>query len=135
LDSVIDTPRSWVHIAPDKPDIFKSLMEEDDCRLRVTAQKALLSLTQPMSLQKSSRTTESRLVALTKALIAYDDVSRTLPRVQYHSARIFICLVAPLAPSVAEEHWVLLHCGSVTPSAGGDEEDLEEVLFDQEMVE
>lgn len=129
VDAITDTPRSWVHIAPEKPDIFDSLMEEDDCRLWLKAQRAILSLTQPIGPQNSLQTMKSRLVALTKALIAYDHGCRTLPKVQYHSARVLLCLIAPFAPSFAEECWVVLHYGSGTPSIGGDEE-LDEVLYE-----
>lgn len=134
-DFITDMPRSWVHIPPRNPDVFNSSMEEPDCRLWLAAQKALLSWTKPMSVRNSLQTVESHLVALTKAVIAYDDAWKQLPNVHYHSARILLCLVAPLAPAFAEECWVTLHYGSDTPSTGESDIELEENLFEQEMVE
>jgi hypothetical protein len=59
---------------------------------------------------------------LTQAVNTYYGAWRVLPYVYYHSARILLCLTAPLAPSSAEECWMVLYCGS-----GGDGEDLDQV--------
>lgn len=135
LDFITDTPRSWVHIPPVHPDVFDSSMEEPDCRLWLAAQKVLLSWTQPMGRRNSLQTVESHLVALTKAVIAYNDAWKQLPNVHYHSARILLCLVAPFAPAFAEECWVLLHYGSDTLSVGESDIGLEESLFEHEIIE
>jgi hypothetical protein len=56
---------------------------------------------------------------LTQAVDTYD-AWPVLRYVHYHSAHTLLCLIAPLAPSAAEECWMVLYCGS-----GGDDEDLD----------
>jgi hypothetical protein len=57
---------------------------------------------------------------LTQAVNTYDDAWPVLHYVHCHSAHALLCLIAPLAPSSAEECWMVLYCGS-----GGDDEDLD----------
>lgn len=87
-------------------------MEEDDIKVWLAAQEAILAVIRPIDSQHTLRTVESHLVALTKAIIDYDESYRSLPAVKYHSARILLCMIAPLAPSFADECWVALHYGS-----------------------
>jgi len=122
-DFISDEPRSWVHIPPEVPDILDSMMLGEDCKVWLAAQKALVSMARPLSVQNNVRTVESRLVALTKAIIVYDDAQIIVPGVHYHSARILLCLIAPLAPAFAEECWVMLHYGSDMPSDGENDDD------------
>ena len=139
MDFVDDEPKSWVHIPPKVPDIFDSTMEEDDCKIWLAAQNALVSMARPLSVQNNLQAVESRLVALTKAIIVYDDARVIDPGVHYHSARILLCLIAPLAPSFAEECWVMLHYGSDMPSDGGNDDDDDDSnppdLLDDESIE
>jgi hypothetical protein len=68
---------------------------------------------------------------LAQAVNTYDDAWSVLPYVHYHSARILLCLIAPLAPSPAEECRMVLYCGS-----GGDDEDLDQISeLEQEEIE
>ncbi|CAG8982738.1 hypothetical protein HYALB_00001019 [Hymenoscyphus albidus] len=135
LELNTDTPRSWVHIPPKHPNIFDSSMEEPDCTLWHAAQDALLSWTQQIGRRNSLQNVESRLVALTKAIIAYGGERRKLPDVHYHATRILLCLIAPFAPAFAEECWVSLHYGSGTPSVDECDIGLEEDLVEDKITE
>ncbi|CAG8950664.1 hypothetical protein HYFRA_00002874 [Hymenoscyphus fraxineus] len=88
-----------------------------------------------MSRRNSLQIVESHLVALTKAIIAYDGEGVQDPDIHYHSTRILLSLIATFAPAFAEECWVLLHYGSDTPSVHKSDIGLEEDLFDEEDEE
>ncbi len=70
---------------------------------------ALSSTTKPIDPLNSLERIEFCLVTLTGAIIAYDDIGRIDLSMSYHSTHILLCLIAPLAPSFAEECWVVLH--------------------------
>ena len=90
---------------------------------------------QPIGGRNSLQTVESRLAALTKAIIAYGDAQQILPGVHYHSARILLCLIAPLAPSFAEECWAMLHYLTDVTSRNGDDTDFDEnPLIEKELA-
>ena len=112
---------SLVHMVPDEPDISKLQDDKDACKVWLAAQQALQSMIQPINGQNNLRTIRSHLVALTEAIVTYDDdAHRVMVDVHYHSARILLCLIAPLTPSFAEECWVMLHYG---PNAESEIED------------
>jgi hypothetical protein len=68
---------------------------------------------------------------LAQAVNTYDDAWSVLPYVHYHSPRILLCLVALLAPSFAEQCWMVLYCGS-----GGEDEDLDQISeLEREEIE
>ena len=135
LDAITNEAKSWVHIPPSEPNILDSLIEEDDCKVWLAAQQALASMMQPIGGRNSLQTIESRLAALTKAIIVYDDAQRILPGVHYHSARVLLCLIAPLAPCFAEECWVVLHYGTDVSSRNGDDDEFDEnPLIEEELA-
>ena len=90
---------------------------------------------QPIGGRNSLQTIESRLAALTKAIIVYDDAQRILPGVHYHSARVLLCLIAPLAPCFVEECWVMLYYGTDVSSRNGDDDEFDEnPLVEEELA-
>ena len=114
---------SRVLVPPRLPDVLDMDMNKDSYELWLAAQEALLSMRSPLSAGNSIQTMEHRLVRLTEKIISYDDDNEDnemfvtkLPLVYYHATRVLLCLLAPLAPSFAEECWVLLHYGASSDS-------------------
>lgn len=123
LDDVSDGSRELVLVRPDEPHVLQSDMEEHDVEAWLAAQEAIFSVTQPLGGENTLHNIESRLVSLTKKIINYNDAWSQTAAISYHSARILLCLIAPLAPAFAEECWVLLHYGTTNSSNGEDADD------------
>ncbi|MCJ1249292.1 Leucyl-tRNA synthetase, mitochondrial [Trapelia coarctata] len=135
VDYLTDTPRSWVHILPQKPEVLDLEMQAEHIAVWLSAQKALLSMTQPIGARNSLQTIESRLVRLAKAIKKYDDAEIVLPDVHYHSARILLCLIAPFAPSFAEECWVVLHYGNSGSEGWDGTSESDQEMIEKELAE
>ena len=123
LDYVSDGSRELVLVRPDEPNILQSDMEEHDVQAWLAAQEAIFSVIQPLGGENTLHNIEARLVSLTKEIINYNDAWRQTAAISYHSARILLCLIAPLAPAFAEECWVVLHYGTNNSSNGKDADD------------
>lgn len=111
VDYISEEHLKWVQVPPEEPEESSLLTDEDEYRLWLVAQRAILSFTAPTTVKNSVQTMKSRLMQLTKAIIAYDDACVVDCNMHYYSARILLSLLAPLAPSFAEECWVFLHYG------------------------
>ena len=120
--------RSYTSTTPPKPHIHHLWMNRNECQLWLTAQDALVSMTESTNDREYTlHDMQSRLKALTSAIINYEATRLDeYPAVLYHSTRILLCLVAPLAPSIAEECWTLLHCGGDHMPAEEENEKLED---------
>ena len=112
LNEICDTPKSLVHIPPEEPDTTTSPLEEDARKIWLAAQEAIAALVQPVDESNTCQLVELRLTELTKAIIAYDSCEIIDPSIHYHSARILLCLLAPIAPAFAEACWIVLHHGT-----------------------
>ncbi|KAL8925724.1 MAG: hypothetical protein Q9172_002115 [Xanthocarpia lactea] len=121
LDYEIDSIDCLVHIPPDEPD------RNNDEKVWLAAQKALLVSTKPDGTAVSAKEVEGCLVTLTEEMIRDNDDHSA--QMAYHTARILISLIAPFAPCFAEECWVLLHYGGgllsdEEASTGSEDEDV-----------
>lgn len=54
------------------------------------------------------------LTQLTNTIISYNDAQHILPEIQYYATRVLLSLLAPSAPSFADDCWVRLHYGGET---------------------
>jgi leucyl-tRNA synthetase len=124
----------WVQVPPEEPDVPDLSADGDEHRLWLISQRAILSYTLPITVRNSLQTVRSHLMRLTKAIVAYDDGPTVSCNMHYYSARILLSLLAPSAPSFAEECWVLLHYGYQDHRGDGDqprhginEEEIEEI--------
>ncbi|KAI0538358.1 hypothetical protein GGR58DRAFT_309773 [Xylaria digitata] len=129
----------WVQVPPEEPEVSGLSTDGDEYRLWLIAQRAILAFTAPITVRNSVRTTKSRLMRLTKAMTAYDDAFTVSCDMHYYSARILLSLLAPSAPSFAEECWVLLHYGCQDSNSDGsesryglNEDEIEEIVKETE---
>ncbi|KAL8860798.1 MAG: hypothetical protein Q9178_002828 [Gyalolechia marmorata] len=121
LDYESDSIECMVHIPRDEPD------SNNDEKVWLAAQKALLISTKPNGTAVSAKELEGCLVTLTEEMIRDNDDHSA--QMSYHTARILISLIAPFAPCLAEECWVLLHYGDgllsdEEVSTGSEKEDI-----------
>ncbi|KAL8911913.1 MAG: hypothetical protein Q9171_002997 [Xanthocarpia ochracea] len=121
IDYEIDSIKCLVHLPPDEPD------RNNDEKVWLSAQKALLVSTKPNSSAVSAKELEVCLITLTEEMIRDNDDRSA--QMSYHTARILISLIAPFAPCFAEECWVLLHYGEgilsdEEASTGSEDEDI-----------
>lgn len=122
MDVIGDGPTSWAHCPPEEPNILTSNMGEDGNRVWLAAQEALDSMAQPISNRNSLQDIESHLATLASSIIVHKAAEKTDTTLLYHSARILLCLIAPIAPAFAEECWVKLHHGTLGPPDNNDTE-------------
>ncbi|KAL8650526.1 MAG: hypothetical protein Q9226_005110 [Calogaya cf. arnoldii] len=109
-DSQDNATKSLVHVLPHYPNISHSTAFSSGDEIWLAAQEALLSFTNYMDAADKVLIMK-RLATLTTEIINWDQASGIEIGVHYHAARILINLIAPFAPSFAEECWVLLHYG------------------------
>ena len=112
LDYISNEHLQWVQVPPGEPEVSSTSTDDDTYRLWVAAQNAILAYTAPISARNNVQAIRSRLVRLMNAITAYEDAEELYCDMHYYSARVLVSLLAPLAPSLAEECWVLLHYGS-----------------------
>lgn len=99
----------WVQVPPEEPEVPQvQRYDVVDYSFWLVVQEAISAFTVSTTARSSIRTIKSRLMELTKAIITR---SVGLCDLHYYSARILLSLLAPLAPSFAEECWVILHYG------------------------
>jgi hypothetical protein len=110
---------NYVQVPPEEPDMSNESTNTEQYRLWFVAQKSILAYTTPITSRNSVRRIKSRLVQLSKAIIAYDEASLVFIDMHYYAARILISLLAPLAPSFAEECWLHLHYGDQPGDSDG----------------
>ncbi len=126
LDYEIDSIKCLVHLPPDEPD------RNNDEKVWLAAQKALLVSTKPYSTADSAKELEICLITLTEEMIRDNDDHSA--QMSYHTARILISMIAPFAPCFAEECWVLLHYGDGLLSDEESPADLEDEEIYNEAI-
>ncbi|KAI0425115.1 hypothetical protein F5Y09DRAFT_352716 [Xylaria sp. FL1042] len=142
-DDYIDAEHlEYVQVPPEEPDMSGESTDTEEYRLWLVAQKSILSYITPITSRNSTRRIKSRLVQLSKAIIAYDKASLVCCNMHYYAARILVSLLAPLAPSFAEECWVHLHYGDQSSDRDGSDspwdfdeclrEEIEEIIKETE---
>ncbi|KAL8833597.1 MAG: hypothetical protein Q9170_004180 [Blastenia crenularia] len=115
MDYRIDMVDYLVHVPPDMPEVPTSSSKVEGTEMWLTGQDALLSMTEPINATNGSRDLNGYLSSLADGLRRHDEANFLDRRIHYHDARILITLIAPFAPSFAEECWVKLHYGQPSP--------------------
>ncbi|KAF2005397.1 hypothetical protein P154DRAFT_616226 [Amniculicola lignicola CBS 123094] len=116
-DKIIDFDmariQSFVHVPPASPGTPGMDTDRDTCALWLASQEAILAMTRK-SKAVNPHVVRSRLSNLIFSIIYYEEGDSSCIiecGVHYHSARILLSLIAPFAPSFAEECWTALHYG------------------------
>lgn len=133
IDNLADEVPSYVHSPPDEWEIGR-IYDIDHARLYLAMQNAIRSMTLPLDVQNTPLAVEEALRALAERIIHYDGSDDVYLNDHVESARVLLCLIAPLAPSFAEEAWRVLLEGpgvsNYTPK--GADAILSEILREEE---
>ncbi|KAI1125604.1 hypothetical protein F5Y10DRAFT_246655 [Nemania abortiva] len=101
-----------------EPEMANEPFNTETYRLWLAAQKAILVYTAPITYSNTTRWIRSRLMYLSKAIIEYSKEGEFCFDTHYYAARVLISLLAPSAPSFAEECWLRLHYGDQQRNEG-----------------
>ncbi|KAI8629768.1 hypothetical protein F5Y19DRAFT_431791 [Xylariaceae sp. FL1651] len=142
LDYISEEHLRFVQVPPEEPKVSRLSTDPDEYRLWLIAQKSILAYKAPITVQNSLRRIRLRLIHLATAIIAYHDATLVSCNMHYYAARILLSLLAPLAPSYAEECWLHLHYGYQNGDRDGSEltydfdenlqEEIEEIIQETE---
>jgi leucyl-tRNA synthetase len=123
LDYTSEEHLRWVQVPPEEPAMPDTSADQDEQRLWLAAQNAILAYTTPITKRNSLPAIRARLVRLTKAVSNYEEAYCVVFDMHYYSACVLLSLLAPSAPAFAEECWVLLHYGNQQDIGEEDESD------------